>query len=386
MAGHRVAHHNARKRKDGKVLTKSKHNDRTFDISKASHIDVSRQDLNFYCMNPDLGIDAKTFAEQESIFYESRFSEHISKTNERAIKSRHKERMISAESMQKNPRTCPEESLIYFGDKEHDVPREVMLQMVQEFLDWRKKEYPLCVSLNWALHCDENGAKHVHDRHVWLAHEKDGHLIINQNKSFAQMGYANSNKQYDNAKKDFSIRCREKQIEIARSHGFEIEEVPEYGKGGQDLADFKLKKAEERIAELEKMLAPDYQLEEIMKRAKPVPFRKGMVMLHEDELKEVAVLASQAKHEHLQNWARNRPLDKKKEDEMRFHFNKEMHSKDVIIKQLQMMVNFAEKWLESHGLAERFFRDFKISEHQKEIEKERSVSHVKNEIEQHHHH
>ena len=150
--------------------------------------------------------------------------------------------------------------------------------MFVEFWKWRKDAYPQVVSLDAALH-KEDGAPHVHERHVWVAHDKEGREIVSQTKALEEMGVPRPDEAkyradmaaarkikdkaerekavkkaglHNNAKMTYTATCRAKLIEIAKAHGFEIIETPkEPGESGLSQARYKARD-EERKAEAAK--------------------------------------------------------------------------------------------------------------------------------------
>lgn len=109
-----------------------------------------------------------------------------------------------------------------------------------------------------ALHMDEQGAPHIHERRAWVYTDKDGNTAISQNKSLEQMGVELPNPdrprgRFNNRKQTFSKRCREHLLQICREHGLEIEEIPqEKSKSGRTLEDYQAGEAEKRAADAER--------------------------------------------------------------------------------------------------------------------------------------
>lgn len=335
MAKRRAGNHNGRKRKDGSVFG-AKHLDRNFDVSNASHIDAERCSENTYWMNPSFGFTAETFDEFEKKFYECHFADFIKRTNEKAIKQRHFERMIDVDSMRANPRTCLEETLIYFGNSKCEkLPRETFDSMMQELVDYIHERFPNCKVVDYAIHRDEQGAEHGEMRMAWLA-QKDGILIMNQTKALEQMGFQNNKKRNDNAKIEFTKMIRQKQIEIARSHGLEIETVPR-GKGGLDLVEYQLEQAQQKLEDCQRLVVPEQRVQEIKDKARSNKFNKDEVVLPREMFDELVQTAVQCDVYRADNYRLKRERDEPKD------YEKAVRGLNNRINNLERMVNALER-------------------------------------------
>lgn len=85
----------------------------------------------------------------------------------------------------------------------------MMARIIQEQINWEQKQFPGLKVLDVALHMDEQGAPHIHERRAWVYTDKAGNLAISQNKSLEQMGVElpNPNKprsRFNNRKMTFS--------------------------------------------------------------------------------------------------------------------------------------------------------------------------------------
>lgn len=250
----RATIHNGRTGKDGAYNTK--HNDRQFDISHAEHIDPERVKDNRYWNwtgNPET-----TFEAAEQAFYEKHMQKHLDAQNARYRAQRHAERVKSMDEYRRSPQTCPEEVILQIGKRGDTIPADMMARIIQEQINWEQKTFPGVRVLNVALHMDEQGAPHIHERRAWVYTDKDGNFAISQNRSLEQMGVElpNPNKprsRFNNRKMTFSRMCREHLLQICREHGLEIEEIPqEKSLSGRTLEDYKAGEAEKRAAEAER--------------------------------------------------------------------------------------------------------------------------------------
>ena len=232
-----------------------KHNDRNFDINHAEHIDPERVKNNRYWNWTGKEI---TFEAAEQAFYEKYIRKHLDAQNARYRAQRHAERAKTMDEYRRSPQTCPEEVILQIGKLGDTIPADMMARIIQEQINWEQKTFPGVKVLDVALHMDEQGAPHIHERRAWVYTDKAGNLAISQNKSLEQMGVElpNPNKprsRFNNRKMSFSRMCREHLLQICREHGLEIEEIPqEKSRNGRTLDDYKAGEAEKRAAEAER--------------------------------------------------------------------------------------------------------------------------------------
>lgn len=233
-----------------------RHNDRNFNINHAEHIDPERVKDNRYWNwtgNPDT-----TFEAAEQAFYEKYIRQHLEAQNARYRAQRHAERAKTMDEYRKSPQTCPEEVILQIGKRGDTIPADMMARIIQEQINWEQKTFPGVKVLNVALHMDEQGAPHIHERRAWVYTDKNGNFAISQNKALEQMGVElpNPNKprsRFNNRKMSFSRMCREHLLQICREHGLEIEEIPqEKSRSGRTLEDYQAGEAEKRAADAER--------------------------------------------------------------------------------------------------------------------------------------
>lgn len=232
-----------------------RHNDRSFNISHAEHIDPERVKLNRYW---NWTGKEMTFEDAERTFYEKHIRQHLDAQNARYRAQRHAERVKSMDEYRRSPQTCPEEVILQIGKLGDTIPADMMARIIQEQINWEQKTFPGVRVLNVALHMDEQGAPHIHERRAWVYTDKGGNLAISQNKALEQMGVELPNPdrprgRFNNRKQTFSRMCREHLLQICREHGLEIEEIPqEKSKNGRTLEDYKAGEAEKKAAEAER--------------------------------------------------------------------------------------------------------------------------------------
>lgn len=249
----RATIHNGRTGKDGAYNTK--HNDRQFDIRNAEHIDPERVKNNRYWNwtgNPKM-----SFEDAEAAFYEKHIRKHLDAQNARYRTQRHAERAKTMDEYRRSPQTCPEEVILMIGKAKDTIPADMMARIIQEQINWEQKQFPGGRVLDVALHMDEQGAPHIHERRAWVYTDKDGNLGISQNKALEQMGVELPNPdkprgRFNNRKQTFSRMCREHLLQICREHGLEIEEIPqEKSKSGLSHVAYMTRQEEEKAADAE---------------------------------------------------------------------------------------------------------------------------------------
>lgn len=232
-----------------------KHNDRNFNIKNAEHIDPERVKNNRYWNWTGKEI---SFEDAEIAFYEKHISAHLEAQNARYRAQRHAERAKTMDEYRRSPQTCPEEVILQIGKLGDTIPADMMARIIQEQINWEQKQFPGVKVLNVALHMDEQGAPHIHERRAWVYTDKDGNVAISQNKALEQMGIELPNPdrprgRFNNRKQVFSRMCREHLLQICREHGLEIEEIPqEKSRSGRTLEDYQAGEAEKRAADAER--------------------------------------------------------------------------------------------------------------------------------------
>lgn len=209
----------------------AKHNDRTFDLGKATHIDSSRMADNVYYSV----YENMTFQQAEKLFYERHFDGMIADINERAEKSRHPERKTNPEKLLKSQKTKPEEVIFQIGNKDTagNITGEQLMTVFNDFLKWHEERFGEHVkTLNAALHMDEK-TPHIHVRRVWVYEHEKGFSAIGQHKALEQMGFTlpdetKKRDRHNNLKQVYTAECREKWLDCCIARGIEVERTPEH--------------------------------------------------------------------------------------------------------------------------------------------------------------
>lgn len=211
------------------------HNDRHIKPSSAEHIDTKRSHLNIYmCIYKDM-----TFREAERKFYRENFSKFRREHNRKVKKGRHFERRMTLDSMLKNPRTCPEETIIQIGnvnvqpDPDDPDTRKALDEIMRDMIRYNNKiTNGHCRVLDAAVHFDES-TPHIHIRKVWIYNE-DGMNKIGAGKALEHVGYplpdpaaGDKPTKYNNRKKLYDNMMRERLYNLCRERGIEIDTVPD---------------------------------------------------------------------------------------------------------------------------------------------------------------
>lgn len=254
MNKNRTTLHNGRKNRQGQAYS-PKHNDRKFDLDKAEHIEQERTKENIYWHylqneNPDMD-----FSTAEKTFYKDHFEEALKIRNSSYVQHGNKKQVKTLEEyMQEH---CPEETIWMIGNAEEMIPAKILHNVWKEQKAWMETTFPQVTVLDWALHVDEQGAPHIHERHVFIGHDKKGLEVVGQNKALAEMGISAPNPQkptgrHNNAKMTYTAICRQHFQELCKLHGLDIEVQPrERSEMGLTQAEYKTRQEEKAAARAE---------------------------------------------------------------------------------------------------------------------------------------
>lgn len=145
---------------------------------------------------------------------------------------------------------CPEETIWMIGNSDEKLPVKFLQNIWKEQRAWMESEFPQMKILDFAIHVDEQGQNHLHERHVFIGHDKAGREVVGQNKALAEMGISAPNPEkptgrHNNAKMTYTAKCREHFQEICKRHGLEIEVQPrERSEMGLTQAEYKTRREE----------------------------------------------------------------------------------------------------------------------------------------------
>lgn len=212
---------------NGRVDKSGRHNDRNFDVYRSSHIDADRVSQNrYWTYNGDT---SRTFAEIEQEFYADHFMEHIEAQNEKERATSHYKRVKTVEQYWKGRKTRPEDKILQIGNiKDHASADDLWICAIDYQKEFNARYGSNCKILDMALHLDE-ATPHVHIRRVWIGHDNNGHECVGQGRALDEMEMLPPDtlaptSRYNNTKVTFTFVDQALSRNIAREHGFEIEE------------------------------------------------------------------------------------------------------------------------------------------------------------------
>ena len=136
IAEKRVTRHNGRSGKNG--VYNPKHNDRSFNLSNAEHIDSRNANYNILwdCYHGFTNLEIRNnvelavhFEEVERLFYLEHYDDYCLAQHERNHKNGHPERNREPDSLRLDKRTCPEESIIQIGNMDNQIPADLFFKI-----------------------------------------------------------------------------------------------------------------------------------------------------------------------------------------------------------------------------------------------------------------
>jgi hypothetical protein len=235
-----------------------RHNDRQFNLGKSTHIDPTRTANNWNWQWLENHGKQCSFEGAEREFYARYISDHLRAVNTRYQAQRHSERVKTIDEYRRAPQSCPEETIVCIGNREHHPNPSELLAAYLELQHWQQQTYPQLQVLDYAMHLDEQGAPHIHERHVWTYTDADGHLAIGQARALKQMGIERPHPEqprsrYNNEKMTYTQAVRKRFVEICRQRGLEIETQPrERNQSGLTLIEYQTRQEEKRLQELQR--------------------------------------------------------------------------------------------------------------------------------------
>ena len=241
IAEKRVTRHNGRSGKNG--VYNPKHNDRSFNLSNAEHIDSGNANYNILwdCYHGFTNLEMRNnvelavhFEEVERLFYLEHYDDYCLAQHERNHKNGHPERNREPDSLRLDKRTCPEESIIQIGNMDNQIPAELFFKIALEYFKEFNERFGEYVHIiDWALHVDES-TPHIHERHVFDCENQYGEVMPQQEKALEKLNidlpFPNKAPgKHNNRKMKFDSICRCLLIDVAKNFGVEIAEEPIYG-------------------------------------------------------------------------------------------------------------------------------------------------------------
>lgn len=271
----RVTLHNARAGKNG--VFSASHNDRTFK-SQDEKVRREKTPENLYwCLGSNemhKSAPIQNFDEVEREVYIKYFSKALTAQNEKHKKAGNLNRIKSIDDYRRSKRTCPEEVLLYIGNKDTHADVDTIQTISSEYLRWQVKTFPNVLPLDAAVHVDESGAPHMHLRQVWRAFDKNHNPIVSQTKALRELGLerpdtSKRESRYNNAKQTFTRICREMLLELCAAHGLDVETNPrERSESGLSQAEYKARQETEHAKRAQD--AAQARLDELERREKQI--------------------------------------------------------------------------------------------------------------------
>lgn len=235
-----------------------RHNDRQFNLKNSTHIDPARTSNNWEWQWLENYGQQCSFEDAEREYYARHISDHLQAVNRRYEAQRHAERVKTIDEYRRAPQSCPEETIFCIGNRDnHPTPSELLAAYL-ELQHWQQTQFPQLHVLDYAMHLDEQGAPHVHERHVWTYTDAGGHLAIGQARALQQMGIQRPHPEqprsrYNNEKMTYTQAVRERFAEICRQRGLEIETTPrERSQSGLTLIEYQARQEERHLQELQR--------------------------------------------------------------------------------------------------------------------------------------
>ncbi len=237
----KVSHNNSRNQGS------ASHNDRTFDVRKADHIDQSKmKDNRYWCVYE--GMD---FGEAEKKFYEEHYGQMIHDQN------RYRPEKLDVDDYLRMSRYCPEELILQIGNVDDTVRDPVVFdacfdQYMACLEEWNREHGGHMHVLDYAVHKDE-ATIHAHIRRVWDYTAKDGTARIGLDRALKEAGVplpepAMPEGRRNNRKMAFDRMMRGRWIGICEDHGITVDKVPKRARH-QHISDYK---RDRRIEEIER--------------------------------------------------------------------------------------------------------------------------------------
>lgn len=253
----RITTNNNRRSSGGRVYS-PRHNDRDFNLQKSTHIDPARTADNWtWTWMENYGFLC-SFKDAEREYYNRYISDHLRAVNSRYEAQRHAERVKTIDEYRRAPQSCPEETIVCIGNRDNHPDPSELLAAYLELQHWQQRQFPQLHVLDYALHLDEQGAPHIHERHVWTYTDADGHLAIGQARALKQMNIQRPHPEqprsrYNNEKVTYTAMVRAQFAEICRKRGLEIETQPrEHSQSGLTLLKYQSRQEEQRLQGLQR--------------------------------------------------------------------------------------------------------------------------------------
>lgn len=340
---------------NGRVDKSSRHNDRNFDVSQSDHIHAERSiDNKYYTYDGDL---SKSFLEKEKEFYSDHFSDFLEERNERCIKNRHPDRVITIDQYHRNDFSKPEEKILQIGNLNESASQDVLWEVTKEYIKRFNDLYgEHCQIVTAALHVDE-ATPHVHIKRVWMADDKNGNKYVSQTEALEQMDFTRPDMskpegRYNNAKMTFTKVDKSLFRSIALEHGIEIEKDNPGTKEHLSVLDFKkqerLREVNELSNTIEELTSVTRSLEDELDVLYQIVMNSAIIARQHEE--ELEAIKNKSKKEQMI------AILKIYEQELEYLKNTSSGELSSIIadKELKQRLMATDRFIEKNGLKEEY--------------------------------
>lgn len=245
-----------------------------------------------------LDVEYDTLKDFEIDFYKDRYSDMLTKQNEKHIKNRQYNRCKKMEEVYESNRYKPTEEILQYGcvetiNKPTEEDFEDMCVEYAEWLqEWSKEHGGHLQVLDLACHFDES-TPHCHLRTIWDYEDEDGIIKIGQEKGMEQAGLSlpDPSKKAgrdNNRSMTFTALCREKWQDICEEHGYEVERVPLPRRGNESVEEYQAERDREAIKKAEKKAEKVFKEreKEISRKEIDLEYREKAIEQKEKALKE----------------------------------------------------------------------------------------------------
>lgn len=270
-----------------------KHNDRQFSLQNAPHIDPARTSNNWRWQWLENYGKRCNFEDAEREFYARYISDHLRAVNSRYEAQRHAERVRNMDEYRRAPQSCPEETIICIGNQDNHPDPGKLLAAYLELQHWQQRTFPQLHVLDYAMHVDEQGAPHIHERHVWTYTDANGHTAVGQARALEQMGIQRPHPEqprnrYNNAKQTYTAMVRHQFAEICKERGLEIETTPrERSQSGLTQLEYQSRQEERKLQTLRQQCQTvQEQCEELQQQCQKMQTQTQGLRLQTEELQQ----------------------------------------------------------------------------------------------------
>lgn len=200
----------------------ARHNDRSFDISKADNIgDISKDTLTYFPEGDRpkrVPLQRFRLEQMEQEYYQARFGPAVDAQRERHIKARQKARAegCTIERYYDNAKTCPTSIILQVGKEGEYQDRQTFIRALNgaiKDIEEGNEEARVKV-LSIAVHGSETSL-HAHMRISFEVKNKEGQWEANTEKCLEKLGYSlpfkdKKKDRYNNRKMTWTSQAREK--------------------------------------------------------------------------------------------------------------------------------------------------------------------------------